>query len=308
MLWRQTAFAALVVLVSILWPRGQGGVEHRGPLQVAVVRDGFAVLAGHRIHAVDAGGELGGSVAIGELADVRVVGLGTGTSVVWRTGVKLQVARVEADGRLGPREQFGQRVERVCEGTATNEHRFGVAWLESDGTLRFVHGPIAQELSVASARGRTYCAIASAGRQIALVWRDGGRVELNLCGKHCKSRVARVAIDNRPILGVACTDDACAFAQRSATGVDVTWVKHSGKQVWQKPLPDATPDSAVALVGAGDRIAIAYETGGEPAVRAADRSGNLSAIWQGRLPALAWAHGKLLVARTVDGELVTAIR
>ncbi|MEJ7602208.1 MAG: hypothetical protein WKG01_30200 [Kofleriaceae bacterium] len=320
MLWRQTAFAALVLIVSVVasvvasvWLRVGRDAP---PFQAAVIGDGFAVLDGFdplRVHRLDDRGGSRGSVVIDQLpAEARVVGVGGEIALVWQDGRKVAIAELADDGQLGTPQRFGTRVKRVCEGTATNEHRFGVAYLESDDTMWFVNGPSTSELAVTTPREKTYCAIASAERKIALVWREANRVELNLCGKRCSSRVSKVAIDGAlPILGIACTRDACVFAQRVDRGVRLSWVKHSGKRVWHKPLPDATPDGRVSLVAAAERIAIAYETSGEPAVRLADRHGALDAIWQGpadQLPALASANGKLLIARKVDGALVTTVR
>lgn len=316
MLWRQTALAGVVLAFMIVAVRRPERAAPP-PLQAAVLRDGFAVLEGydpHHLHELDEAGSLRESVTVRELPrGTRVVGLTSGVGVVWRTGKQMSVAPVDDDGELGEPQRFGKSVARVCEGTATNEHRFGVAWLERDGSMWFVGGPTARDATaLPAAPDRNYCAIASAGRKVALIWRDGKSVELNLCDRKCASRIVKVKIDGkRPILGVACTAEACAFAQRGDGAIAITWVTLAGKQVWSKPLPDAAPTAPISLVGAGARVAIVYGTGGEPAVRAADAGGGLTAIWQGRadgLPALAWAGGKLLVARTVDGELVTSLR
>lgn len=308
MLWRQIAVVASLLVVQLLWwPRATRDTK----MQAAVLGDGFALIRGERISELDEDGRVRAEIRVRGLpADTRVIGVTTGIAVVYRDGRRMVFAEVDRDGRLSP-YHYGKRVERVCEGTATNDTRFGVAWLEADGAVWFVGGPTSASVGLYETPApKTYCAIASAGKKIALVWREGKRVELALCDKKC-GIARKAAIDARPILGVACTAGACAFAQRGERGVDVTWVTHGGKRVWQKPLPDATPDSKVEMVGAGDRIAIAYDTGGEPAIRAADKSGGLAAIWQDRadaLPALAWSNGKLLIARLVDGTLVTERR
>ncbi len=313
-----------ILVVSVLgvaawwmWP-GQDQDHVPGRLQAAVLPDGFAVIDGerHRIVEVDDDGTQRDDHAIDELpADTRVFGWSTGVGVAWHDGKRIAVAAID---ELEQPQRFGKRAHHLCDGTASSAVRFGVAWTEHDGTVWFVHGPtdLAQLAGATevSAKQPAYCGIASGGDQLVLLWRDGARTFMNRCKRECPSSATRVALDaKRAILGFGCTADACVIATRNEQHtIEATWVDRKGSLVWTRPLPSADRDTAVTIVGAGARIAIAYSLGSDPLVTLGDRAGTLQPIWQGgadpgSVPGLAWSHDTLLVAHQRDGRIATAV-
>jgi hypothetical protein len=307
------------VVVGAWWWRSHHGAEQVRPVsQAAVTEEGFAVIDGsspRRIVELDRNGHRRAALRVHAPADARVIGLPNGRGVVWRDGKQIAIARVDDDGELDRQSRFGNKVQTVCEQTATNDAQFGVAWTESDGAVWFVHGPTqasAAELE-ASSVAPEYCGIASAGEKIALMWRRGARTVLTMCGRKCPAYPRAVAIDKEhELLGFGCTKDACVIAARDAGTTYVAWVKANGKLVWKKPLPSACADTRVEIVGLGARIAIAYSMGPEPIVSIASADGTLVPVWQATadpnsVPNLAWSDNRLLIAARRDGELATAI-
>ncbi|HSK04171.1 MAG TPA: hypothetical protein VK932_23115 [Kofleriaceae bacterium] len=309
------------------WPDGSSAPAPAPPPaahpQAAVLADGFAAIdARGRIAVLDDEAERRREIALtGAPAGARVVGLAGHVGLVWRDGKRVAVAAVDDDGSLEGTARFGKRVASMCEGVATNEHEFGVAWFEADGSVWFVHGPTsprgataagatAAEAPLAVPAKADFCAIASAGDRIALLFTEGSRTTLALCGRQCTPR--RLELPKKSaVLGLGCTRGGCAIATRGAGGAaHVTWVTPQGKARWTRPLPHASPDTRVALAGTGAAVAIAYATANEPVVVIASAGGELATAWQGAsddLPSIVHAAGRLLVARTVDGEITGSL-
>ena len=315
---KRTLLAIGVVAAWWLWPRGHEAQHVPGP-QAAVLSDGFAVLeAGQRRLTELAGdGERRGERSVAVPHDARVVGLISGPGVVYRDGKQVVAAAIADDGKLVSSQRFGKSVQKMCEQTASNDLRFGVAWTEADGVVWFVHGPTtraAEEVSVeAVAKQPSYCGIASAGANIALLWRDGDRSMMTWCGRSCQY-AKRIPIDKRRmLLGFGCKNDACLIATRNPDKVtEVSWISGNGKVAWTKPLPSACSDTEVAIVGTDDAIAVAYSMGPEPIISLARKDGTLAAVWQSAadpntVPSIVWSHGQLLAAYRHEGVLATAI-
>ncbi len=326
---RRPAIAlGLCVATYAVWP-SQTNVDRPSVLQAAVLSDGFAAIDGprHRIVELDGDGDARVEHAIDELpADTRVVGKSGSVGVIWKAGKRIAIAAVDD---LPRRTLLGKSVHHVCEGTATDDRRFGVAWTEQDGTVWLLWGPasdridettaadIAVPASLEPATGKqpAFCGIASGDDQVVLLWRDGKRTFVTRCRHDCQRYPTRAAIDPaREILGFGCTREACLVATRNDQHViEVTWLDRKGKAVWTKPLPSACRDTTVTIVGAGAKIAIAYSLGPEPLVTLVDRAGTLKPSWQGggdpdTVPGLAWSsHDGLLVAYHRDGAIATAI-
>jgi hypothetical protein len=313
-----------------LWPGGASSPPSVPPsvppsharAQAAVLADGFAALDGRgRIIELDEDAERRRQIAVkGPPAGARVVGAAGHVGLVWRDGKRVAVAIVDDDGNLESTTRFGKRVATMCEGVATNDHKFGVAWFEADGSIWFVHGPTSPqgaaglaaaqlEVQLEPPKGDS-CAIASADDKIALLFTEGSRTTLALCGRQCAAR--RVELPKKSaVLGFGCTRGGCVIATRGEGGAaQATWVTPQGKAQWTKPLPHARPGTEVALAGTGSQVAIAYATANEPVVVTASAGGALSTVWQGAsdsLPSIVHSSGKLLVARTIDGEIAGGI-
>ena len=155
------------------------------------------------------------------------------------------------------------------------------------------------------------CAIASAHDTLALLWTVGGRTTLVRCGRRCGAP-RRVELPKQSeVLGFGCSRGGCAIATRGEGGAPrVTWVTPQGRVQWTKPLPHAAPGTDVSIAGTGAQVAIAYATANEPVAVTASPAGVLSTVWQGAadgVPGLVHAAGRLLVARTVDGELAGSV-
>jgi hypothetical protein len=258
----------------------------------------------------------------------RVVGTGRGIAAVWRDGHRLIVAGIEDDGDLSSdRQSFGKKVRRMCDGTASNDGRWGVAFLEGDGKLWVVHGLTDRErtaseatieVAVAPAAQRTsWCAVASGGDNIVLIWRRGNRVFMTECTrKECSGFAPNIpdALARETILGAGCLKKGCGFATRDGNGkTRVTYVDDKGRQKWSAALGDARPGTAIDVIGAGDRqLAVAYATERGAVVVRLDGKGAAAPVWRAAdddatVPGLAWSRGRLLVARTRDGALVNDV-
>ena len=281
-----------------------------------MLADGFAVMEGapgdrHAI-AVDWDGRRVDRRAVPVIApSVRMVGAAGGIAVGWQDGNKLALARVSGDGELDQRTSWGKRVTQLCDGTASNEHRFGIGWLESDGRVWVVHGPtsasaVTDPVATDAELTRTvWCGVTSAGEKIALLWRDQhNRTQLDLCDrKGCSNFTARLPIAKQHALaGIACVETACLFAIRDDRGgAQLGWMTTRGKLAWSRPLADATANTGFSIVAAGDRaFVIGYVTReGAMAARVIE-GGSLVRAWADpsstELPALAWANDRLLVA------------
>jgi hypothetical protein len=308
------------------WPASSPPAPSRP--QAAVLADGFAAIdSTNRVVELDADGVRRHQLTVRGVADPRIVGFGSGLGVVWRDGKRVAAAGVDPDGNVGTPARFGKNVQMMCNGTASNAHRFAVGWTEPDGAVWIVFGPTAaasrdepdleasagyEAAALGGAQARpTFCAVASADRKIALLWNDGNKVLMTLCDKQCPSLPTPVSLaKGRELLGFGCLRDGCVIATRNGGAVEATWVTTKGKPQWTRPLRDAGPDTRVELVGTGTQIAIAYATAGEPVVVAATRTGELAPIWQGAadgVPSLQWADGRLVIVRHIGGDLVGSV-
>lgn len=317
-----------------LWPSSSSSSSPPPHAQAAVLSDGFAAIDGaNQIVELDDAARRVREITLADAPEGgRVVGAADRIALVWRAGKQMAVALVRPDGGLGPPQKFGKRVAAVCDGVASNEHRFGVAWLEADGSVWFVHGPTAEQGGPAAdalpellaeqgadpadpdatpAKSGS-CAIASADDKLALLVSEGKRTTLTLCGRSC-SGTRRIDLPEKStVLGFGCTRGACVVATRGAGGVaQATWISTpQGRTQWTKPLPHAAPSTRVALAGTASQVAIAYATANEPVVVTASKAGALATVWQGEadeVPSIVHARGGLLVARTAGGELAGSI-
>ncbi len=311
----------VLALCGVAWwmLRGDDTPRPAAAPQAAVLADGFAVLEGdgvRRLVELDIEGGLRRTTDVRVTSESRVVGTRSGSAIVWRDGDKISIATVDSDGSLDKPQKFGKRAQRFCEGVASNDRRFAVGWVEGDGTVWFVHGPSGGAAAALAdvpptVRGPQYCAVASAGDQIGLLWREGDKVFLNLCRRDCKM-AARVGMDKkRTILGFGCATDGCVLASRMpGGGVDLTWLTAKGKATWTKPLPGAGTQTEVALVGArGNDLAVVAYASGTTVVSKVTSEGAITERWRSAadsLPSLAYSDD-LLVAFHKGGELATEL-
>lgn len=320
---RRQPWLALGGLLAVLAWRSCGGGDP-GPaqdahLQAAVLGDGFAFqMWPSRVVEVDRAGDRQATIEV-RLGGkpFRVVGTRAGTGIGWQDGKKVKLGTLASGGEVEDVSTWGKSARQLCEGAATNEHRFGVGWLENDGRVWFVHGPMKRGTTETMAASFepgaetqieplrvTWCAIASAEDNIALIWRDGQRTFMNLCTRKQCNVLIRVPLDARDVLlGVGCVRDSCLFATRDPNGnVKLRRVTETGSTIVKK-LEHVYTGSDVSVVGAGDRgFAIAYV--GVDNVLAVQRitiDGALSNVWRGEAgsmaSSLAWADGKLLVVQ-----------
>ena len=295
-------------------------------LQAAATTDGFAILERHsaRVFETDLKGAPTGDRQPPKLSDdTRVIGTRMGPALVWKEGKKIAIAPID---RTDTREVFGRRVERMCAQTASSHLGFGIAWIESDGDLWFVHGPTttsAEVMRVGAMREQdpneddendqavapAYCGIARADAELAMMWRNGNRAELVRCGKRC-APPRKVSIDNNAtILAFGCTRRACLMATRDRAGATTLhWLNENAKTVAKQTLSEACKDTRVEIDGEGERFAIAYSNGPEPIVDFAEAPGKLRRVFFGgdpnTVPALTWAWNTLMIASQRNGWLV----
>lgn len=301
---------AVVGLVGIWWwQRGGDEPVHPHRPQAAVLGDGFALLAGKQVVELDRAGNKQHEMTLKLDREVRFVGSRAGSTVGYLDGKKFKLAVLDSDGNTDSTSTWGKNVKELCYGRATNEYRFGVGFLEADGKIWFVHGPMdrmaadtIQAFEVPAVKPQ-WCAIASAEQNIALLWREGSRILMNFCTKkQCSSLVVKVPIrvEDR-MLAFGCVQDSCLFATRDKHGTTTLHrVTEKGRAI-TRALEHARPDSPVSIVGAGTRaFAIAYvATDNNVAVQRVAVDGTFTNVWHFSgepAPSLAWANGKLLVA------------
>jgi hypothetical protein len=312
-LGRYAAVAALV-FAGLVSSR-LGGERHaaRGhlDLQAAVLKDGFALTyigdAGRRVVELDPQGQHRHEVALRLVDALRLVGAQRGAVVGSLRDEKLRLARVDDITREVP---WGKSVRQLCDGVATNSLRFGIAWLEADDTVWFVHGPLtaaasdqggAEPIALPGLARNDWCGVASAEHNIALMWRSGDRMSFTMCSKKaCSNLPASYTLDRRPpILGAGCLRNMCLLATRDTDGTArLSLLSTTGRSRWSRPLPVSGP---VSIVGVGDRaFAVGYETMDGAVVLKLDRDGKATPVWRDpdtSAPVLAWSSGRLLIAR-----------
>jgi len=308
----------------------------------AVLRDGFALTTpaglAHRVVELDAQGREQRTVGVEPRGEIRVVGSRAGSLVGWREGRRIHLARAGDDRNPS---RWGSSVRQLCDGFASNDVRFAIGWLEADDTVWIVHGPLAangvasspgagdadaagiagigdapdddapdntepvQLLQVAAreAAKSEWCGIASAERNVAMLWRADDVLHLDMCGKKRCSPLTgrfRIAAGER-ILGFGCLRTACLVATRAGDDPPrFSFLTETGKRKWTLQLAIASPRAAI--LGIGDRaFAVGYlgEHGAE--IQRIDRDGKATPLWRDpaatTVPALAWSSGKLMIAR-----------
>lgn len=300
-------------------------------LQVATLRDGFVIAEQHgdvhHVREVERSGSLRHAIEVAQRASAaRVVGARNGTVFAWLAGKKLRLALVGDDGRLGAPSTWGRSATQLCDGVATGDHRFGVGWLERDGRVWFVHGPTGAALATAvpatevpasgaEATARiSWCGIAAADDHIALFWREGTRVFLNMCSeKGCSALITRVPLHaDHELIAYGCVRDECAAAFRKPDGsTHLGWFDLRGKVAWSRPLA-AAAGSRIAMATAGPRaIAVSYVGAHGAEVVRVTRAGAFHRVWSEpaahEAPALAWSRDRLLVAHRREGVVSTAV-
>ncbi len=287
-----------------------------GILHTAVLRDGFAVMepdGDRHVIEVDGDGKLRDRRAVPLTTEARVFGTRQGVAVAWHAGKQVKLALVTGDGKLGEPSVWGRNATTICDGAASNDQRFAIGWLESDGRVWFVHGPmtnaavsapVVSEPGVAGLQRAEWCAITSAGDYIALFWREGSRFFMNMCSKkECTNMVARVPLDSRhALLGVGCTREGCLIAFRDQTSkTHVGWMGVTGKKQWSKPLTEATQATEVSIAAIGNRAMAVGFVGKEGAtILRISKDGAMERAWADpsstEVPSVAWAKNRLLVA------------
>jgi hypothetical protein len=306
----------LLVLASLcawLWWRGGDHTTVDVESQAAVLADGFALHDGHRVVEVDRRGKQRKAHPLSHDDELRLLGTPSGPVAAWLESRKLRLVHVPT----GKDQVWGKSARMLCEGTATNDERFAVGWLEADDTIWYVHGDmqrrssdtaqIGEPLSIASTDRKGWCGIASAKDLIALFWRDRDRLFITTCTrKKCSGLPASVTLGRQEtLLGFGCVRDACLLAARDRSKEPrLVYVTESGAAKWTRPL--ATSVHEVSIIGAGDRaFAVGFVGANGTEVVRVDRSGNLGPVWKGpsgkHAPALAWSRDQLLVGH--DGEL-----
>ncbi|CAN5834263.1 hypothetical protein BH11MYX3_BH11MYX3_46020 [soil metagenome] len=311
---------AALTATAIVGVGGTAGVEVSSTreLSAAVLFDGFAVLDGtpndRHVIQVDRDGGSPTRRAIPVIApEARMIGTWAGVAIGWHDKGKIQFARVTGDGELGEVSTWGKGVTQLCDGTASDELRWGFGWLQKDGRVWLLHGQTKQTVSTlastsdvtAAAAKTVWCGVTSAGSDIGLFWRDAaGKLFVNLCSqKSCSSRVTRIPFDPKQKLeGLACTAKSCLVAFRNDRGAQVGSITlPQGRVTWIKPLADATADTTFSLVAAGDQaFAIGYVSREGAIVSRVIASSSMVRAWADpysqEVPALAWADDRLLVA------------
>lgn len=163
---------------------------------------------------------------------------------------------------------YGKAARQLCDGAATKDARFAVAWRENDGGLWFLHG------------------------------RD--RLRINWCSaKSCSALAPSTKLPTTAeIIGFGCLKNACLVAARDGANA-MALLTESGSVKWRQPLPAGT--AHVAIVGVADR---AFALALPGSVIRIDRDGKRTDLWHGAgNPVLAWSRGKLLVVHAT-GETV----
>ena len=326
--WCAAAGAAIVV--ALVWPRHGAPPAPAAPpggLQLAVLRDGFAVThptdGGRRVIELDREGRERGTLIARHGEDQRVVGTSVGPAVAWQDARKVRFVRLSDDRDLGT---WGKSVRQLCDGVASNDARFAVGWLEGDDTVWIVHGPATTAgaddaagadgtgaLEVAAAPGERmrsdWCGVASADQNVALFWRNADKLHFGMCTKRrCSGLFASYKLDHRlPILGFGCLGNACLVAWRDDAGkARIALLSEMGRSRWNKLL-DATGDRVSIIGVGGDALAVGYAGAAGAEVVRFDRKGTATALWRDAAatgaPSLTWSSGRLLIARYHGTEL-----
>ncbi len=282
-----------------------------GVLHTSVLRDGFAIMEAdgdRHVIEVDTDGNHRRRRAVPIVGDARVFGTNQGAAVAWLDQKKVKLALVKGDGELGQPSEWGRNAKAMCEGVASNDQRFGVGWLESDGRVWFVHGPLSPAIAVTPFAAQTmdaeWCSITSAGDYIALFWREGSRWFLNMCSaKECTNLVARVPLDPKhAFLDAACTRDGCLIAFRDQkSNTHLGFIGVTGKKQWVKQLTEAVHSTEVSITALGTKaMAVGFVSREGATVLRVSKTGSMERAWADpsstEVPSVAWAKDRLLIA------------
>ena len=283
-----------------------------GILHTAVLRDGFAAMedAGDRhVVEVDTNGTLRSRRAIPVSGEARVMGTRQGVAVGWLDNNKVKLALVTGDGKLGEPSVWGRDARMLCEGAASNDQRFGIGWIEKDGRVWFVHGPTAAAMEVVSLPqqgvGAEWCSLASAGDHIALLFREGSKIYINMCSKkECSGLVAPLPLDPRhQLLAIGCSKESCMLAFRDQQAN--TWIGQmgvTGKKWWSKQLTEAASSTEISIAAIGKKsMAVGFVAKeGATVLRVDNKKGVMERLWADpsstEVPSVAWAKDQLFVA------------
>ncbi|HEX5064046.1 MAG TPA: hypothetical protein VFV99_31930 [Kofleriaceae bacterium] len=314
---RRWLLAAAVIGLWVWW-RGDAPAAHDGERHAAVLADGFALYDGHRVVELDRKGKQRKQHVLAHDGELRLVGPSNGPAVAWVESKKVRLVRAST----GKGSVWGNSVRMLCEGAATNDERFAVAWLEANDTIWFVHGDtrnkrtdeqMADEaVGLANADRKVWCGVASAHDLVALFWRDSDRLFIQTCTrKKCSGLPATVSLDRREtLLGFGCVRNACLLGVRDHNGASrLQFVTESGATKWTKPLP--TKLLEVSIVGAGENaFAVGFVGEHETEVGRVDRKGVVTPLWAGppskHAPALAWSRDQLLVGHPAGATTLVA--
>ncbi|MDB4961160.1 MAG: hypothetical protein JWP01_1159 [Myxococcales bacterium] len=310
----------LCVLAIAWWRRDDAPPTSVGPLYTAVLRDGFAIMeaAGDRhVLELDREGARRRRSAIPVITDARVVGTRTGAAVGFLDEGRVKLGRVTDDGTLGGITAWGHKVDRLCDGAASNDLRFAIGWLERNGKLSYVHGPVTAELATTevattehTTRATGWCAITSAGEDIAVFWREGTRLFMQTCSTRTCSMLVRIPLNpKQALVAQGCSSEGCLLAFRNETGKpQLGWMTLAGKPLWSKPLPQATSRTAFSITAIGARaMAVGFVSSEGATVLRVSNTGAMERAWADpastEQPSVAWASGQLLVA-IADGDTI----
>jgi hypothetical protein len=317
----RTAVALTLIAIAVWWWRDDPAPRHaEGPPQLAVLHDGFVVMRddGHgkrRLTELDRDGKARRDHTFASSAtEVRAVGTRVGAGVVWRDteARKVRVAIVDRNGKWRLDPFTGDQVRSLCAGHGSNDDQFTVGWINDRGEVWWVYGPTQPAASDLTERGASWCAVASAGDGVGVIWRERDRLLINVCSNRGCPMAETVSreIGRRPILGFGCIWRECVVVTRGASQLEATLLTRTGRVKWTRPLPGEHAGDAVHVVGTGDkRFVVAYGTRAGIEVVAFDRKGTLAPIASlpGTAPAIAWSQGRLALARLRGGQVVTEI-
>nr|HEX4317046.1 hypothetical protein [Kofleriaceae bacterium] len=297
---------AVSVSVSVSVSASVSAPASEPAYQLAVLPTGFTAAARRgrqfQIYELAASGAHLDEYAVTANADARVVGSPGGPLIAQISRGRFELLHA----RSGELVASFANASRMCDTpAASNDVRYGVAYLASDdNNVHVVHGETSRpatasddELAAPARRPKSWCGVASAGRDLVLLWRTGDRLYFNACNdRSCRGPVTSIRLPaSDKLLGAGCTERAgCLIATRDGgTGAQqLVLVTPAGGVKWRHPL-DARADT-ISIVGAGDR---AFAVGAPGSAFGIDRDGTLMPLWTGDAePVVAASRGRVLVA------------
>ena len=280
-----------------------GASASEAPYQLGVLGDGFVAASrvgrDWRVTELDDRATPVTAYTSVSAADARLFGSPAGALFAYidNNALVLERARDRHRGASFP------GAAHLCESpAASNAERFGVAFLDTKDRVIVVHGPTvatahAEVLEIATAKPKSWCGVASAGRDLMLMWRAGDRMYFNACNdRSCRGPVTSIALPaSTQLLGAGCTYRAgCLVATRDGgTGAQqLALVTPAGGIKWRVPL-DAHADT-ISIVGAGDRAFAVGYPGGALGI---DRDGTITPLLStSGDTVVAFARGRVLIA------------